>query len=247
MNPPIRPSRPQHPSHRVEGSPESSARLDYAPPPPLANRAGFRRAIFWIALAALLISAIASGPRIWRRAVLIHRQNQCLSYSSGPRQIVFELLKDQDFDFTAVAARDRFIDAMDQRRWAAVTLFCHQRSRPDGKRRLVIIEMNGPQISGPGAGHRLEPTALIAVSVYEIGSMLQPPRLLSDGQLDVLQLSPVPFRLFAGQADPADLSHFTIDFTAAGQRRAINGWLLDNDSVRLDFPPSPPVAGATSP
>ena len=39
-------------------------------------------------------------------------------------------------------------------------------------------------------------------------------------------------RLFAGQADPADESHFTIDYEVDGDRGTIDGWLRDTPDER---------------
>jgi hypothetical protein len=44
-----------------------------------------------------------------------------------------------------------------------------------------------------------------------------------------------PLKLFAGHIDPADESHFTIDFDTGGTRRTIDGWLLPDDTVKLQL------------
>ena len=41
-------------------------------------------------------------------------------------------------------------------------------------------------------------------------------------------------RLFAGQADAADPSHFTIVFDDDGQTRTIDGWLQSDDTILLE-------------
>jgi hypothetical protein len=40
-------------------------------------------------------------------------------------------------------------------------------------------------------------------------------------------------RFYAGQADGNDPSHFTIDYDFAGERGAIDGWLTDDDFLRI--------------
>ena len=42
-----------------------------------------------------------------------------------------------------------------------------------------------------------------------------------------------PLKLYAGQPDPNDRTHFTIRYEAAGQEGIIDGWLKDDDTVRL--------------
>jgi hypothetical protein len=49
-------------------------------------------------------------------------------------------------------------------------------------------------------------------------------------------------RLFPGQPDPLDESHFTIPYDAGGVAGTIDGWLEANDTVRLavrDGPAAP--------
>jgi hypothetical protein len=43
-----------------------------------------------------------------------------------------------------------------------------------------------------------------------------------------------PLRLFAGQADANDASHFTIDYVLGDQKGVIDGWLKDDGSVLLE-------------
>lgn len=44
-------------------------------------------------------------------------------------------------------------------------------------------------------------------------------------------------KVFGGQADPADPSHFTIAYTARGLPGTLDGWLTDNDAVTLKVRP----------
>jgi len=40
-------------------------------------------------------------------------------------------------------------------------------------------------------------------------------------------------RFYAGQHDPADTSRFTVGYEMGGQAGTIDGWLMDNDTVKL--------------
>jgi hypothetical protein len=51
-------------------------------------------------------------------------------------------------------------------------------------------------------------------------------------------------RFYAGQADPKDPSHFTIDYDFDGQRGTIDGWLTDDDFLRIR-PQAGEVEGGT--
>jgi hypothetical protein len=44
-----------------------------------------------------------------------------------------------------------------------------------------------------------------------------------------------PFRFFAGQADPENSTHFTIPFERDGRRGMVDGWLRDDESVKLEI------------
>jgi hypothetical protein len=44
---------------------------------------------------------------------------------------------------------------------------------------------------------------------------------------------PVRLRLFAGQADPNDASHFSIAYVADDREGVIDGWLMDDDKIKF--------------
>jgi hypothetical protein len=44
---------------------------------------------------------------------------------------------------------------------------------------------------------------------------------------------PPRVRVYAGQIDPQDASHFTIRYEMWGQSDVLDGWLNDHDAVRL--------------
>lgn len=43
-----------------------------------------------------------------------------------------------------------------------------------------------------------------------------------------------PLRLYAGQVDPRDKSHFTIDYVFGTRRGILDGWLLDDERLRFE-------------
>ena len=57
------------------------------------------------------------------------------------------------------------------------------------------------------------------------------------GQLSVpgLTRGPSALKLFSGQPDPADESHFTIDAKLGAAARVIDGWLMSDDHVKLQL------------
>lgn len=105
-------------------------------------------------------------------------------------------------------------------------LFMHGRITQSGVQRLVVIHFVQPQ---SGRGPHLA-TLLIAP-----GTLTTSPRHHGpDMGLDLQALPAIPARFYAGQADPADPSHFTLDFDAPGGRYTIDGWLRDAISPAWD-------------
>ncbi len=59
----------------------------------------------------------------------------------------------------------------------------------------------------------------------------------NDGRMETGEVKTYPsnvFRLFAGQADPKDASHFTIAYELDDQAGSIDGWLLNDETVALE-------------
>jgi hypothetical protein len=115
------------------------------------------------------------------------------------------------------------------------TLFLHAR-RANGARRVVVVTVLGRTIDprvfhSPGA-------SLCNASVYSMASIRADPTLKSSRHFALYPLPLTPLgklKLYAGQADPADESHFTIDFETQGVRGTIDGWLLPDDTVILQI------------
>jgi hypothetical protein len=107
-------------------------------------------------------------------------------------------------------------------------LFIHGRSAPGHPERLVGVTFNASTFL---AG---DPTP-IGVGVYS------PPRPMLRGYISRGMRFGVGFacapseslRLFAGQPDPVDSSHFTIRYVAGKRHGVIDAWLRRDDSVVL--------------
>ena len=109
------------------------------------------------------------------------------------------------------------------------TLFLHERTRPTSKRRLLV----GVDIAGWSRGG---PVVLFA-RVRTI-SPAAPMRLPVEEKVDHpsvhLSATEGTLRLFPGQADANDASHFTIDYMIGEQKGVIDGWLKEDGSVVLE-------------
>ena len=111
------------------------------------------------------------------------------------------------------------------------TLFLHERATPQSKRKLLV----GVDIAGWSRGG---PVVLFA-RVRTIAPAA-PMRLPTEANVDhpsvMLATAESPLRLFAGQPDPNDASHFTIEFVVGGggAKGMIDGWLKEDGSVVLE-------------
>jgi hypothetical protein len=120
-------------------------------------------------------------------------------------------------------------------------IFMHERYSPSGKRYLVILySMNGED------GNLMDcPVGQIGVNVelWEPAALDVPPRLASDPTgffgICLLDANIVQrLRVFAGQADPNDPTHFTIRFEQDGRAGIVDGYVCDKKRVsgRYTFP-----------
>jgi len=229
--------------------------IDYAP----ARKGRERRGIARVVIGSLLLAAIVVGSWMWgpaacERIKLLYWQRGALEHAAGADQIVFDndpsrirtLVSANGFEeaqWTAppsVFAPDRAWQNFNRlysppgRRDAPV-LFVHERRNSRGEARLVVVERGWPERtlgdpSGRGAYF------VLSCLVIRPGSALAAPLELSDSAEYVdANARPVTLTLrwYAGQCDPADDSHFTVDFQFDGKPGVLDGWLLDSDTVRL--------------
>lgn len=109
------------------------------------------------------------------------------------------------------------------------TLFLYERTTPSSKRPLLV----GVDIAGWSRGG---PVVLFA-RCRTIAPAV-PMRLPTEQKVDHpsvhLSATEGTLRLFAGQPDASDASHFTIDYVLADQKGVIDGWLKEDGSVLLE-------------
>jgi hypothetical protein len=117
---------------------------------------------------------------------------------------------------------------------SSAVAFCHERTSPGGHKRLVTVDWPD-KFAFLGGGLMLD--KLLSASVYgpAQASACRPlnvnPR---PNELPISRYIPMPRRVFAGQSDPADASHFSIEYVwPDGLHGFIDGWLQDDDNVKL--------------
>ena len=113
-------------------------------------------------------------------------------------------------------------------------VFLHRLTSPGGNTRLVAVEVRPAALALAG-----EPQAGNAVALG--AQVIQPATLTADRQPIQLRSHVTVLegwvnagdrlRLFAGQPDAADRSHFTIRYTLNDMPGMLDGWLRDDDRV----------------
>ena len=136
-------------------------------------------------------------------------------------------------------------------------LFAHALTSPGGNERLVLLEMDvqlqGSKRSDNEYSVRISRQLNYRVckpklfgsdgpDVVRYGTSL---KIVQDGDADTIPIRWLDgtlrsarakqdnLRFFAGQVDPKDASHFTIDYQLGDDRNTIDGWLTDDDFLRV--------------
>lgn len=224
--------------------------LEYGKPPRWYERR-------WLgALVFITIATILAACWHWRRAIgdhvaLLQWQRQWMSYTAPPERVVFELdpvriksLLESDpryrssgestdrafawFNPTSWTPNAPMRSEYDGIGWEPGPAFVHARRAVGGSTRLLsvgIAELGLP--CGIGFYAKLVQPA----SIFSGPEAVRVPRqaaayyfVLKEGET---------LRLFAGQADADDASHFTIDYEIGSSRGTIDGWLKRDDTVQM--------------
>jgi hypothetical protein len=135
-------------------------------------------------------------------------------------------------------------------------LFAHTLTSPGGNARLVMLEME-VKLAALGAAkdeHKVAINRRLKYRICETTPRGTTPRIMRDGtSLKIVQdgernVIPVKWvdgslraarpteynlRFFAGQSDPTDPSHFTVGYEINGVKNTIDGWLTDDDYLRI--------------
>ena len=214
-------------------------------------------------LLTIIIAAATSNrwaPPAWHRAQLLYWQRQCLNYAAPPDQIVFE--SDQGFSIIlgptasnppkCLAKLQQFLPSSGASLSSNTTFalstsgntftaaservsFIHQRRSRNGNVRLVVI---GDVFNLSDSYDTCVPTGVFGGSPpIESVSFLNwvRPRFLDayDADGDGYPDRPFHVRVYAGQIDPIDQSHFTIAYEIDRNKDIIDGYLQDDGSVTL--------------
>ena len=235
------------------------ARLDYARPKPFLTR----RRVRWIVLGVLVLTlgVTALWNRRWidiqcRQIETLYWQRQCAAFSIAPDQVVYDddparvadptgasqtggltreiaypdghtaLIWDHYF-FTILWLRAAPLPPTPQG-----TIFLHERFTPAGER-FILACIVIPGAKGDSAEfqlHEFRPASWsrgVARRNSLITTIPEIDRALAEGK---------HVRLYGGQPDPADRTHFTIRCEIDGVEETIDGWEGDRTVDATSIP-----------
>ena len=116
-------------------------------------------------------------------------------------------------------------------------LFLGERLSPAGNRRLVCVRYFAETYSFTPEfieNYNIEQTVLTPATITTDTSAMAAYRLTSGVRvMSGFPRTPPRVRIFAGQADPDDPTHFTVQYEMWGQSDVLDGRLADNDQVTL--------------
>jgi hypothetical protein len=216
---------------------------------------------------ALVVSVgVRFGPTVWRQTRILYWQRQCMNYTASPAMIVYEeeaaaaaklMAADSQYaNYYAYGADPQIAAAFKPRCWAnlgslvpnswkifgasfgGATIFLHERTSPAGHRRLVSVRLqpNWNQIEG----FHHSPIATIPATLTKMPAGEITSENIAEIRRENWHRLP-QLRVYAGQIDPADSSHFSIHYEMWGQGDILDGRLGDDDRVTLK-PRNPPKA-----
>jgi len=197
-----------------------------------------------VSLAVALVVGLG-GPWWWKAARDAYWRSRCMSYVAPPDQVVYSDDPDEATRLLSTGAYEQvaFLATLRNPKapiaaglrplpygkvWNGYETggaFLHARTSAGGLRRLVIV---GFELWEAPAGDR----------ILKLNASSGSPRTWGGdaAHANVLRFRLAPcerLRLFAGQSDPHDPSHFTIAYEWCGCPGVIDGWLKDGQPLDL--------------
>jgi hypothetical protein len=170
---------------------------------------------------------------IREQVVLRYWQHRCTNFSEPPDRVVWEEDPDELRRLKTMPNSYRIYDFKTRTfafrvpppeyahtqfgQWGPGPVFIHGRRGPDGVERLVVVGLDNAFNVGV-VPYAIPPSGHLRMNAGGIGLALEPTDIR---------------RVFAGQPDPKDESHFTIEMEVNGQRSTIDGWLRGANQVTL--------------
>lgn len=203
---------------------DAPAQLDYAQPVSWHHRKGVRRGI----VAAMVLLGVLGSVKFlapaWHHVRLLYYQGRCLGHEENGSRVVFDGGKvvgkvDRDWD--------RFYSLYSPPGGQfTATVFLGELKRADGERRLVSVDLAvGKDLSGASA-------VSLDYHVIKPGGVWEQAVLCSDRWWTIPEGGVT--KIYAGERDAGDASHFTIVVERSGEKQVIDGWLRADGTVLLE-------------
>jgi hypothetical protein len=214
---------------------DPSPQLDYAPPPPAHQRRSFRRWIIYAVLALVVFSGWFWVPRIVWRVEMRYYYGHSLGHTAPQSLVAVEpdpakaaALIAQGTHLPDISGNAVYVaDSLAGMHWGVGhCVFLHGRRTPAGEQRLILVELmkvnSVPQLYARAIHLDLFSNPITTSANFHT---------LPPGPSHPLPDVP---RLYAGQPDPTDDSHFTIKYEYSDRSGILDGWLKDDDSIVIE-------------
>ncbi|HZL34192.1 MAG TPA: cytochrome P460 family protein [Tepidisphaeraceae bacterium] len=244
MAPPLS-NIPNAVSQKAQAHPfPTGPRLNYAPAPPWHHRRRFRKVLL-----AFLLVTVAAGYWRWHAPLLAHArlvywQHECANHMMAPDEIVASTdgpaksaakpMPPAWISYAAQCLSTTTASASFRNPAFLQTIaFLHARRSPAGHERIVAVRCIVMYLSSASVVQAFQPVVVEPAKPWPLASR----PILHDGLFPGGYPIHMPVRVFGGQPDPADASHFTIAYTVNDLPGVIDGRLGDNDTVKLSVRP----------
>jgi hypothetical protein len=231
--------------------------LDYEPSERTRRRRRLRRLFTIFTILALVALAWWQGPASYRRIARAYWQYRVARFTAPADRVVYEedpsrwpaLLAQPGYrkmpvsapgwsPFVACLAEPvRRLSELTGARPGATALFAHARRAPDGGKHTVVvwIPINAVRPSAQGASSDNQVVVGLSTSVISGNTQrdgihhvsIAPPSVAENRQ------TPLYARIYAGQRDPLDPTHFTIAYEIGEYADVLDGYLRDDGTVVL--------------
>jgi hypothetical protein len=214
----------------------------YAPPLPWYRGDRTQRTIIRLLIFAAITCAAIWAFRLVQQLHFLYQQHQWMQYTMPLDKVVLadgtpdvpQLLKLPGYHPIAGGAA-----AFRAPRWTCKRSdlsypFIHARGTAGQPTRLVSVVAVPNYDQGGGRRLGLFAYAEIPASLNPGSRPVDACAIHGPDSGDLLLPVQSSIRIFAGQPDPADQSHFTIRFEHDGKSNVIDGWLMPDDTIKLE-------------
>jgi hypothetical protein len=230
---------------RRQSMPQSD--LAYAPTPPWHRRRRNRRVLISLLLVTLVICGWRWHQPVLSHAQLLYWQYRCATFVRGADVVVASTGGPPHYtaapippfwtSYVARAVTSRPSLSLNIGKFSPAfirsVVFIHQLRSPAGNNRIVGVDCIPMYLSSMSIIQAFEADVIEPAPWWPLGTT----PFIHLGKFNGGYPIDAKVEVFAGQTDPSDASHFTISYSVNGQPGTLDGWLRDDDTVRLEVRP----------